>query len=290
MLISPKILHIESTDACNAACPQCGRETDASFDKNNLHHLSIDQIKNLISEDTIRNLEKMFMCGNYGDPAAGKYTLEIYRYFREINPNIILGMNTNGGLRSIEWWKDLACILNQPKDYVVFSIDGLADTNHIYRINVNWNKVMDNAKAFVDAGGSAHWDMLVFAHNQHQVNLAEQTAKNLGFKWFRAKVSKRHSIIPINFLIPPKGWIDPVVSTGEIVCHAVQEQSIYVSAKGNMYPCCWLGYNTDWTLDRFAEIQNSWKEIPLKICKDNCTQTNHVTSFKNQWQYEKSLD
>ena len=34
-----KILHLEPTDACNAACPQCSRETDTTFDKNNLHQM-----------------------------------------------------------------------------------------------------------------------------------------------------------------------------------------------------------------------------------------------------------
>ena len=286
MLISPKILHLESTDACNAACPQCGRETDTTFDKNNLHHLTVEQIKSIVDVDTIRNLNKMFMCGNYGDPAAGKHTLEIYRYFRSINPTITLGMNTNGGLRSTDWWKELAGILNQPQDYVVFSIDGLEDTNHIYRVNVNWTKVLENTKAFIDAGGSAHWDMLVFEHNQHQVGRAEYLAKEIGFTWFRAKVSKRHSQTPILFLHPPVGWKDPVVSEGHIECHALKESSIYVSAKGTVYPCCWLGYTTEHTIETFDSIQASWADRPLKICSDTCRQTKLGTSFTNQWQKE----
>ena len=279
-----KVLHIESTDACNAACPQCGRETDLTFDKNNLHHLTVDQIKDIFDEDTICNLDKMFICGNYGDPAAGKHTLEIFQYFRSINPNITLGMNTNGGLRSTDWWQELAGILNQPKDYVVFSIDGLADTNHIYRINVKWNKVLENAKAFIDAGGSAHWDMLVFEHNQHQVDSAEYTASIYGFKWFRAKVSKRHTVTPIAFLHPPTGWKDPMVNTGNIECHALKESSIYVSAKGIVYPCCWLGYSTDHTIDTFNHIQDNWIKNPLSICSDTCRKNEIGTSFTNQWQ------
>ena len=289
MLTSVKVLHIEPTDACNAACPQCGREVDPTFNKNDLHHLTVNQIKATISEDIISNLDKMFMCGNYGDPAAGKHTLEIYRYFRTINPTITLGMNTNGGLRSAEWWQELAGILNQPQDYVVFSIDGLEDTNHIYRVNVNWNKVLENARAFIDAGGSAHWDMLVFDHNQHQVDSAEYTAGLYGFKWFRAKVSKRQAVTPISFLHPPAGWKDPVVSAGPIECHALKESSVYISAQGITYPCCWLGYNTNHTLDTFKSIQDTWKKSPLKICTDNCSHNNFGSSFTNQWQREIKL-
>ena len=282
-----KVLHIEPTDACNAACPQCARETDKTFDKNNLHHLTVKQIKELVDVDTIKNLNKMFMCGDYGDPAAGKHTLEIYKYFRDINPIITLGMNTNGGLRSPTWWSELGRILNTQKDYVVFSIDGLADTNHIYRVNVNFNKVIQNAQTFISAGGNAHWEMLVFDHNQHQVEQAQELAKELGFKWFRAKVSRRFDIIPIAFLTPPAGWQNPVVSEGEIVCQAITESSMYISANGIVYPCCWLG-PTNYSVDKFNIVQESWTSLsPIDTCLSACTSTKHGSnSFTNQWQRE----
>lgn len=78
-------------------------------------------------------------------------------------------------MRTTNYWQELGeDILNQPLDYVVFSIDGLADTNHIYRRGAVWDKIVENAEAFIKAGGSAHWDMLVYQHNQHQVDSAEQ--------------------------------------------------------------------------------------------------------------------
>jgi len=278
-------LHLEPTDACNAACPQCLRETDVTFDKKNLHHLTVDQINNLLVPGTIKNLNKMFMCGDYGDPAAGKHTLDIYRYFRSINPTITLGMNSNGGLRSQTWWQELAGIMNQPTDYVVFSIDGLEDTNHIYRVNVEWNKVIENAKSFINNKGSAHWDMLVFEHNEHQVDQCEQLARDLGFKWFRAKASRRHDIIPINFLKAPTGWKNPTVGNGSIQCQALKEQSSYISAKGSHYPCCWLG-PTKYTMSRFNEIQNTWSTVPYQTCSEVCTGSSSGTNFTNQWQRE----
>ena len=286
-----KVLHIEPTDACNAACPQCLRETDPAFDKTVLHHLTVEQIKNLVDENTIRKLDKMYMCGDYGDPAAGKHTLDIYRYFRSINPTITLGMNTNGGLRNTSWWRELSCVMWQageyPHEYVIFSIDGLADTNHIYRANVNWDKVMSNAQAFIAAGGRAHWEMLVFDYNEHQVDQAEQMAKDMGFKWFRAKVSKRFKMYPIEFLRPPKNWRDPVVTAGNIRCQALDDSGVYISAKGVVYPCCWLGSDPQSTLLNFDTVQTSWAtETPNKICHDTCTKNTLGTSFTNQWQRE----
>ena len=288
-LMLPKILHLEPTDACNAACPQCAREVDQTFDKDNLHHLTVSQINKLLIPGTIKQLDKMFMCGDYGDPAAGKHTLEIYKHFRSLNSKITLGMNTNGGLRTQSWWENLANILNKKLDYVVFSIDGLEDTNHIYRVNVNWDKVIKNAQAFISAGGSAHWDMLVFEHNEHQIEECEKLARKLGFKWFRAKVSKRNEQTPIEFLNPPKGFKNPRIVKGKIQCQALKEQSLYISAQGKIYPCCWLG-TTDYTLNQFEKVQQSWDNSPVPECSDACSGNESGTNFTNQWQREVELN
>ena len=116
-----KVLHLESTDVCQAKCPLCSRSTNSAFTESH-NHLSIEQIQAKFSTDIIKNLDKMFMCGNYGDPAAGEYTLEIYRYFRSVNPNITLGMNTNGAIQSVEWWKQLANIFSLSTDLSLIHI------------------------------------------------------------------------------------------------------------------------------------------------------------------------
>lgn len=278
-----KILHIEPTDVCQAECPLCSRETDSEFNKKFTHHLSMQDIISALGLDCIANLEKMFMCGNYGDPAAGKHTLNIYQAFREINPNIVLGMNTNGGLRRPGFWRSLAGILNKHMDYVVFSIDGLEDTNHVYRKNVNWRLLQNNIKAFILAGGNAHWDMLVYKHNQHQVNDCEKLARELGFKWFRAKVSKRPYI---NGLESPIGWNLPSIIQGKIDCMALKESSIYIDARKNVHPCCWLGNRLSnfVTLD---EVQSTWLTDPHPVCQATCS--GKVNNFNSQWQREIQL-
>jgi len=148
-----KVLHLEVTDVCQAECPLCARETDPLFNKDLKHNLTASDMINILGEQFISRLDKMFMCGNYGDPAAGANTLSIVDYFRQVNKHITLGMNTNGGVQSPSWWTELGQRFDQPTDYVVFSIDGLEDTNHIYRKKVNWSKVMNNAAAFIKAGG-----------------------------------------------------------------------------------------------------------------------------------------
>ena len=280
-----RVLHLEPTDVCQADCPLCARETDPLFDKNKKNHLTYEQIKNCFPENRIQQLEKMFMCGVYGDPAAGKNTLDIYKKFRDINPTITLGMNTNGGLRSKQWWAELANIFNQTYDYVVFSIDGLRDTNHLYRINVNWDIMIENISVFIENGGSAHWDMLIYQHNQHQVEEAKQLADKMGFTWFRAKVSKRPET---NTIKHPDNWRIPKASvSGKIDCAALKDKSVYIDARGFIRPCCWLGDYQNDHIKTFDEVQKSWHtKNPNPVCQSTCGITNNKTTFDQQWSQE----
>ena len=282
-----KVLHLEPTDVCQAECPLCARETDINFDKSQRHHLSVDLLASILPTEFISNLDKMFMCGNYGDPAAGNHTIAIFEWFRQLNSDIVLGMNTNGGIGSTSWWHTLAKIFNQPQDYVVFSIDGLEDTNNQYRINVNWGKVMQNARAFIAGGGSAHWDMLVYRHNEHQVDACEKLARDIGFRWFRAKVSKRPLI---NGLEAPVHWIPPKQYIKEIKCHALSEKSLYIDAQGRVSPCCWLGSRQQDFVTDFDQIKNSWStNTPNPTCLSACGTRTNITNFSQQWQREIAL-
>lgn len=278
-----KVVHLESTDVCQAACPQCGRELESTFDKSLHHHLSIEQIISILGENVIANLDKMFMCGNYGDPAAGKYTLDIFKYFRKLNPNITLGMNTNGGIGNTDWWNELGTILNNPTDYVIFSIDGLEDTNHLYRKNVVWDRVIGNARSFIKSGGQAHWEMLLFEHNEHQLEDAMSLAQKFGFKFFNTKVSRRFKYFPVVNLNPPKNYQDEVVSN-QIECHALKENSVYISARGILHPCCWLGYKDGEEFSKFEEIKESWaSKNPHRVCQMSCSIAEGNSNFSKQW-------
>jgi MoaA/NifB/PqqE/SkfB family radical SAM enzyme len=212
------------------------------------------------------------MCGNLGDPIIAKDTLEIFKYFREINPDIWLGMHTNGGAKSSEWWKELSSVFNK-KGSVTFSIDGLEDTNHLYRQNVIWKKIEESFKSFINSGGRAKWDFIVFEHNQHQVNIAKQIAKEHGFEKFSVKktgrflttnsevktmhqainfkgketviLKKPKEIFQNNALKNQKDLIHKYGSMGEyfnvtkINCKVKEEKNLFISAEGLALPCCW---------------------------------------------------
>lgn len=187
-----KTLHLEVTDKCNAACPMCARNINGGEDNPQLPEVELTavDVETMFPIEFVKQLERMYMCGNYGDPIAAKDTLEIFQYFRLHNPKMTLSLHTNGSAKSTEWWTQLANVLG-PKGYVVFSVDGLEDTNHLYRQNTVFSKIMTNAQAFIDAGGRARWDYIVFAHNEHQVDEAEALATKMGFEKFQFKKSAR---------------------------------------------------------------------------------------------------
>ena len=224
-----------------------------------LEHMSPATFKNLFSENVLRNINQIVFNGSYGDPLVSPHLFECLDYLKDYKKPII-HIHTNGGMRQPKYFDELA---NKLKDFpfpthVVFSIDGLEDTNHLYRRNVKWNKVMENAQAFLDAGGLGRWRMLVFEHNEHQVEEARQMAQHLGFKTFTTKHTSRFKgdylqVIdeqgkPLHKLRPTEksSSMIPLVEQSQketkptIVCKAVKYKQIYVSACGNVSPCCWL--------------------------------------------------
>lgn len=180
----------EMTDYCNAACPMCNRfDWDLNLVKGvtNAHHTTLEFVKQRIGDEIISRLKGWACQGTYGDAVMNPETLEIFKYLKEVNPTMGIGMITNGGARNTDFWKTLAGL----KVGVTFSIDGLEDTNHLYRRNVKWDRLMKNVNAFIGSGGKAIWSFLVFKHNQHQIDEAKKLSEELGFIDFEHAFSER---------------------------------------------------------------------------------------------------
>jgi MoaA/NifB/PqqE/SkfB family radical SAM enzyme len=296
-------IHIEPTSLCNAECPQCARNIHGSGLNPNiqLNSLTINYFTNFFNKDNIKNIKKIFFCGNVGDPCATPDLLDICRYLKTIKPDIVLGVNTNGSLKTEEWFKELGEIFQGTYDYVVFSIDGLEDTNHIYRKNTNWSKIMRNARAYIDTGASAHWDMLVFDHNKHQVESAQQLSRDMGFTWFRSKLTDRWDIYPITEnLKPAEPYVTKNYDKVEIVCEKDRDSSIYIDYRGEVWPCCHMAeaYLNEIGKNKHNDIreynnQELMREYhkklitkPFYVCRRSCGVN---SGKKSQWKQEIQL-
>lgn len=173
---------LEITTYCNAACPQCPRNVNGGKVNPylNVCHLDSNIIDKAFPEDLCRRLTQVFFCGSYGDPIMHPDFHKILYDFRDKAPNLHLYIHTNGGVHDKAWWEQTALLLGK-NGKIDFGIDGLEDTNHLYRRNVKFEKVIANAKAFIDAGGKAQWNWLVYKHNEHQIPEAKKLAEEMGF-------------------------------------------------------------------------------------------------------------
>jgi MoaA/NifB/PqqE/SkfB family radical SAM enzyme len=249
-------VHLELTSKCQARCPMCPRRINGGLLNPliALNEITLEQFKEWFPVTFIQQLDSLFMCGNLGDPIIAQDCLKIFQYLRETNATMRLSINTNGSARGWQFWKKLA----ELKVHVRFGIDGLIDTHSLYRIDTDWIKILDNAKYFIGSGGEATWDMLVFKHNEHQVEICREMSELLGFKHFQVKHTSRfkdgklnvldESGKTVNILYPTelsKGFTSKVINVvpAKIQCKASKYKQIYVSADGTVNPCCWLDFS-----------------------------------------------
>jgi len=85
-----KTIHLEVTSRCQASCPMCVRNVHGGIDSPNLtiSEITLAQFKEWFPFNFIQQLDRLYMCGNTGDPVIAKDTLTIFQYLREVNPAI----------------------------------------------------------------------------------------------------------------------------------------------------------------------------------------------------------
>lgn len=183
---------IEVTTYCNAACPQCPRNNNGSGINPylTLEHLPRAVINSAFDVELCNRLRQVFFCGSYGDPIMHPDFLDILRDFRRKCPTLWLYLHTNGGVHNTEYWQEMAEIIGG-YGQVDFNIDGLDTTNWLYRKNTDFNKIIANATAYINAGGRAVWNFIVFEHNQDQVEQARELSKKIGFQDFKSRATGR---------------------------------------------------------------------------------------------------
>ena len=188
-------INIEISSLCNSVCAWCPRYENMSSVINkqlNPTYVTLEQFKDWFPADLVAQIDNWAYSGDYGDAGTNPDLIQIFEYTFTHNPEASVEVNTNGGMKTPKFWKQLGKLFSEREQRkVIFSIDGLEDTNHIYRRNVKWNKVIENVSAYLEAGGEAYWDFLIFKHNQHQVECARTYSKILGFERFVAKKTGR---------------------------------------------------------------------------------------------------
>lgn len=259
-----KSIHLEITNNCQARCPMCARNEHGGLPNPliNINEWTLEDFKKIFTDDVLYTIEKVYFCGNFGDPMLNKDLISMCEWVGNKVPNIQIGIHTNGSARHISWWEELARAL--PDNHMVhFGIDGLEDTHSLYRGGTDFNTIIRNASAFINAGGKAEWTFIKFKHNEHQVEECQQLAKELKFSQFMLKNSSRFLVEPkyevwdkngntthviepptsVEIKFMPKSVIDnykKVVDSAKINCYVQEIKEIYIDAYKTVMPCCWV--------------------------------------------------
>jgi len=276
MFIKPNSIHLEPTSNCNARCPQCARTYDTTMQTDptlRITEWSSEDIKKLLEDEWLSEIQAILVNGNFGDIVMHTHPKE----FIEALGDRQVEINTNGGGLNTTFWQWLGGL---PNIHVEFGIDGINNFSHsMYRRNTRYETVIQNARAYIDAGGSATWAMTIFKHNENEITQASKFAKEYGFKKFITRISDRFNhknliILDGDYNLEPASkinnfttidllddhdltrnlknisqWDAPVdIEQREVSCYASSGRwfhHIYISADKRLWSCCHMAHSVE---------------------------------------------
>ena len=276
-------IQIDITARCQAMCLECarnieGKEVNPDINSADTWDMPLEVFQKAVTPDMLKHsLKKIILNGNFGDPCIHPKFIDICQYVVDhAHKDLKLNVSTNGAMFKPEYWTKVGSVLKNIRHSVIFGIDGLADTHHIYRRNTKYEDVINNAKAFIAAGGDADWQYIIFDHNKHQVEEAKQIAKEVGFNdiFFKgltneqggarnftkaadgdvsagigAKTKKNDEVTV--YVDSRKGYQEAkkivnekpknYLDTAKISCQWYDTKGMYVEYDGTVWMCCWTG-------------------------------------------------
>lgn len=275
-----KWLHVESSSKCNAWCPACSRNK-SGYGLNDTfieQDIRTDRFEEVVN--SLPSLHAVQFCGNYGDPIIGNNFLELVDIC--IDKNIKVQVHTNGSLRNQEWWATLGSKLSAHPHDIWFGIDGIGEIHEIYRQATSYDKIINNATAFIDNGGHATWQFIPYLHNQHQIKDALILSKKLKFKNFKLvkllrnkkevrhwKTGEKFELSPpsdiIQIIRMPTTKLQPTIEN----CMHLSQPGIYMDASGMVSFCCYFR-NKKYMHNTVGELMATVPDFNDSICIESC--------------------
>ena len=229
--------HLELTQRCPLACPACDR-TEKYDTVNPKLDINVEHVKTFFTKQHIKNLKFVQLQGNLGDPIYHPNFHDIAEHFFDTE---YLNVTTNG-MHTFDFWKTVLDTWPANSE-ITLSIDGLEDTNHIYRINSKWYQIQNLFDLIAEQKHKCkiEWKYIVFEHNYHQVETAEKIAKDIGIDKFR--IQKTRPLFPWHgvkeYHNPALFNYDEPEYSNELVPFCLTGDMHYIDANGDYYPCCW---------------------------------------------------
>lgn len=205
LTLDTRRVQLDSSSRCNLRCPGCGRtkwlESGLAGD---VRDMKMEHFQALVRPENKVDILSYNL--SVSDPIFSGVFIQQLEYINTLERRPRINISTNGSGRKETWWAKLANLLDH-KDAVEFAIDGLEDTNHLYRVNSNWNSIMLGIKTLrANWSGRMGWRYVIFEHNHHQVAEAKKLAEQLGMRRFRPVIGDKRT--PDAMLLRSKTWGD----------------------------------------------------------------------------------
>ena len=277
-------IRVEITNKCNARCPGCERTVDGDTHpelKKNVVEYTLADFKNMFPSNMIQGKE-FYFGGTVDDPMMNKNVYDICEYV--INNQGQVTLETNTGANTTDTYAKLGKLSydSQGKLHVLFSVDGLEHTNHLYRVNVMWSKVLENMKAYASSKGKCTWQYLVFDHNYDDIPKAKELAQQLGIrlvlrqnvrnikpwisktkvknketkkietKTFEVKTTEKFQHPELKKMKKIREKVQPKKKS--INCLMVHQREIFVAWNSRVWPCCWFATDSFSRYDYFKKL------------------------------------
>lgn len=307
-----KKLHLELTNRCVLACPACPRTTWQQITKKPVikSDLSIDSLWHFLDCESSKQISTLLLCGDYGDCIYYPNLFDFIRRFRHFK----IDLHTNGSRRDRNFWEELADLLDQD-DEIVFGIDGLESTNHLYRKNADWSSIMLGLDIMTRSKAKVKWQTIVFSFNEQHLTDIKNFALDKGAEFFAMKTHRygEEHLKPTAGLVEVNHeWQDVFAKNIPIEIEPQCDQAKIVTCDGYFLPCDWIRnpqtfYKSDlwkdksiWydkmaidkiNLDQGIELINAWKKLVIEKgrvgsakldtlckmrCRKGCQQSNLV--------------
>lgn len=214
-LMDWKRVNLEASTRCNLLCPGCARTQEMALGNGlagGIVDMDIEIFKLLVRPEN--NLACLTYNAALSDPIYSGTLLEQLRHLKTLNNRPMISMSTNGSGRSEKWWKEFASLLS-PNDVIEFAIDGLEDTNHIYRVNSKWDTIiMAITTLRNNFSGMINWRYIIFEHNYSQVAEANRLAVQLGFNQFKPMIGDMRT--PHHMKLKSRTWEEILYDLSEV--------------------------------------------------------------------------
>ena len=274
----PPLLMIEPTSHCNLACPLCP-SGNGSLQRSR-DFIDFDLFQKVIDE--IKDKTVALLLWNQGEPFLHPELPQMIRYARDYGLYTMTSTNMN-------YLPDPDALVDSGLDTLIVSLDGASrETYNKYRVNGDFQKVLDNTSRLVEAKRRKNsvtpyisWQFIIMRHNEHEIDQIKKLAAEAEVDQLIFKTVQIYNKEDIALFLPTKEKYRryKIVDDGFILkkrianrCRRIFTQPV-VNCDGELAICCYdkdniykVGNLQDNSLKSLWEStrMNRWRNIVLQ--------------------------